>query len=372
MLSTRTCTRRNFVAAGAALAAVAGLGVSGLAFADAAKTADSKDAAASDAKATEAAEEDTATRGTVTYTVDMTQYAEGTPVRLWLPVASDGDYQTITDVTFDAPGANFAEITEDDLGNQMLAVVWDADAKAADRTATCSFHVERQAVTCPELVEEGEPGDDVAEYLEGSSMVPLNDQVIEAAEEICEGQDTYLGKARAIYDWIIANMNRDESVTGCGTGDVCALLSSRSGKCTDISSVFIGLCRAVGVPARETFGIRMNADDITKNQHCWSEFYLPGTGWVCADPADVLKAVLKNDWSKDSDECREKAEFYWGNLESERVGLSAGRDITLNPAQSDGALNNFGYPYAEVGGDAVDYYDPENFVYSIAFVADEA
>ena len=54
------------------------------------------------------------------------------------------------------------------------------------------------------------------------------------------------------------------------------------------------------------------------------------------------------------------------------MGLSAGRDVTLNPAQSAGPLNNFGYPYAEVGNEAVDYYDPENFVYSIAFVADEA
>ena len=353
---------RRTVLAGVAFAALSGFGRANISLADAAKTGD----------ADVAKDENAVTAGTVTYTVDMTQYAEGVPVRLWLPVASDDDYQTITDVAFDASGADFAEVTEDDLGNKMLAVVWNADAKPEDRTVTCSFHVERQAVTCPELVEEGEPGDDVAEYLEGSLMVPVNDQVIEVAEEICQGQDTYLGKARAIYDWIIANMDRDESVTGCGTGDVCILLSSRAGKCTDISSVFVGLCRAVGVPARETFGIRMNADDITKNQHCWSEFYLPGTGWVCADPADVLKAVLKNGWSKDSDECREKAEFYWGNLESERVGLSAGRDVTLNPAQSGGPLNNFGYPYAEVGNEAVDYYDPENFVYSIAFVADEA
>ena len=53
-------------------------------------------------------------------------------------------------------------------------------------------------------------------------------------------------------------MNRDESVKGCGQGDVCALLDTKGGKCTDINSVFVGLCRASGIPAREMFGVRIN------------------------------------------------------------------------------------------------------------------
>lgn len=147
-------------------------------------------------------------------------------------------------------------------------------------------------------------------------------------------------------------------------GDVRALLTTQSGKCTDINSVFVGLCRAVDIPAREMFRVRMNADDITGNQHCWAEFYLDGTGWVSADPADVLKAVLKGGWTKD------KAEYYWGGLDSQRVQLSAGRDITLSPAQNDEALNYFGYPYGEVDGSAPDFYDPENFSCRISFTAE--
>lgn len=110
----------------------------------------------------------------------------------------------------------------------------------------------------------------------------------------------------------------------------CALLITQSGKCTDINSVFVGLCRAVDIPAREMFGVRMNADDITGNQHCWAEFYLNGTGRVSADPADVLKAVLKGGWTKDQQETKDKAEYCWGGLDSQRVQLSAGRDITLS------------------------------------------
>ncbi len=307
--------------------------------------------------------------GTVTFNIDMSQYEKGKTVRVWVPVAQTNDYQTIEDVEFDANGVD-AEINEDALVNQMLYVEWDADAEPESRTASLSFHVVRPEILRPELVEEGTVDADLDEYLKASSTIPVDGEVKELADEITKDETTYLGKARAIYDWIIANMNRDESVVGCGKGDVCVLLETKGGKCTDINSVFVGLCRSTGIPAREMFGVRINDADITGNQHCWAEFYLPGTGWVAADPADVLKAVLKNEWDKESDEAKEMQEYYWGNCDEKRVELSRGRDITLSPEQSAEALNNFGYPYAEVDGEAVDYYSPDTFVYSISFAED--
>ena len=91
-----------------------------------------------------------------------------------------------------------------------------------------------------------------------------------------------------------------------------------------------------------------------------------GFGWVAADPADVLKAVLKNSWDKESAEAKEIQEYYWGSNDEKRVELSEGRDITLEPAQDGDKLNNFGYPYAEVDGTAVDFYTPDTFVYTIS------
>ncbi len=312
------------------------------------------------------------TSGTVTTTVDFSGYEAGKVVRAWIPIAQDGDYQTVTDVTYSAPAATDAEITVDIEFNKMLYLEWGADVAPADRTATLSFKAERQEVRVSDPVDDGsEIPSDIKQYLEGSDLVPVNDQVKAAADEITAGKTDSVEKARAIYDWIIQNMNRDESVKGCGTGDVCALLDTKAGKCTDINSVFVGLCRASGIPAREMFGIRMNAEDITKNQHCWAEFYVAGTGWVPADPADVLKAVLKGGWTKDQAETQEKADYYWGGWDSERVELSEGRDLTLAPAQDAGTLNNFGYPYAEVDGEALDYYDPTTFVYTISFTADK-
>ena len=281
-------------------------------------------------------------KGTVTNNVDMTRYEKGKVVKVWLPVAQSNDNQKITKVKYEVGKGGKAKITKDKKGNKMLYVKWGKNADPANRTITLSFHAKRNQVIAPKIKEKGK--------------IP---------------EKTQTEKARAIYDWVYDNMVRDESVVGCGTGNVPELLNTKSGKCTDINSVFVGLCRAAGVPAREMFGIRMNDADITKNQHCWAEFYIQGTGWIAADPADALKAVLKNNWSKDQQEALDTKESYWGGWDAQRVELSRGRDITLNPAQNGKKLNNFGYPYAEVDGNEISCYAPDQFVYNYTFQADK-
>jgi transglutaminase-like putative cysteine protease len=165
-------------------------------------------------------------------------------------------------------------------------------------------------------------------------------------------------------------MYRDPNTKGCGQGDVCVLLKKPGGKCTDISSVFIALCRASGVPAREVFSIRLGKkaeEDITTYQHCWAEFFVPGYGWVTADPADVRKAMLVEKLELSDPKTREYSSYFWGGIDAYRVVLARGRDLTLNPAQAGAPLNTFGYPYAEVGGKPVDFYDPKKFTYRYTF-----
>ena len=308
--------------------------------------------------------------GRVTNVIDMTKYEKGKKVRVWLPVPHNSEYQTVENVVYEA-GMVKAQMNTDSNGNQILYVEWDKDIVPNHRVIKLMFDVKREEVLRPELKEDDkeELTAEIKKYLEPSKNLPLNDQVKNKAKEVTKGKTTDLEKARAIYDWVIANMNRNEDVKGCGEGDVCALLdTTMSGKCTDINSMFVALCRASGIPAREHFGIRINADDITKNQHCWAEFYLKGTGWVSADPADVLKAVLKNNWTKDQKETKEKQEYYWGNCDAERIILADGRDLTLTPAQDGEPLNDFGYPYAEVDGKKVDNYTPDQFIYTYSFV----
>lgn len=308
--------------------------------------------------------------GTLITEVDMSSYDQGKIVRLWVPYAQSDEFQTIENEKVELDSAHAKqEITEDANGNKILYVEWDAEA--TERKLTYSFDATRKETVRPGLAENGDaPDEAVSKYLEPSSTLPIGGEVKALADQITEGKTTNVEKARAIYDWVIANMERDNGVVGCGLGNVPELLNTLKGKCTDINSVFVALCRASGIPAREFFGVRMSGDseaDMTGGQHCWAQFYLQGTGWVGADPADVLKAVLVNEWEKESPEAKERQEYFWGNMDALRVTLSTGRDLTLEPAQNGAPLNNFGYPYAEVDGQSISCYDPERFAYQITY-----
>jgi transglutaminase-like putative cysteine protease len=188
--------------------------------------------------------------------------------------------------------------------------------------------------------------------------------------EITAGKTGVKDKARAVYDWICQNMFRDPDTRGCGLGDVRSLLNYRGGKCSDISSVFVALARAAGVPSREVIGIRLGkggTTDITKWQHCWAEYYLPGYGWTVVDPADVLKMMLKKKLDRNDARTAEYREYFWGGIDPFRVKLGEGRDLTLNPPQSGEPLNYLMYPYAQIAGKPLDWLDPDSFKYRITY-----
>ena len=64
--------------------------------------------------------------------------------------------------------------------------------------------------------------------------------------------------------------------------------------------------------------------------------------------------------------CGANIDFLQLGLIAQSDGAS-GRDLLLNPPQAGPPLNTFGYPYAEVGGKPLDFYDPKSFVYHFSF-----
>lgn len=308
--------------------------------------------------------------GTMVEEFDLSNQDAKDSIRLWVPVAQSDEYQEISNMKVEVNGEdkNY-DINEDELGNKMIYVEWKPEDK--ERKLSYSFDVERREALMPEIKKETEIDKKEFEpYLADSKLLNISGNVKDKALEITKDKKTVLEKERAIYDWIYDNMERNDDVKGCGAGDVENLLKTLNGKCTDIGSVFIAMSRSIGVPARETFGVRMSEDDnadMTKGQHCWVEFYQPGTGWFPVDIADVLKGILKEGYDKDSKEALELKEYYWGNFDPLRVGFTTGRDLTLVPKQNEGSLNQFGYPYAEVDGESLDCYEPEDFIYTIKY-----
>lgn len=312
----------------------------------------------------------TTAAGTLTANFDLSAQAAGQEVRLWLPYpVSDAD-QAISNVRIGGDYAEAGVYTDRTYGTPMFYARWAADAKS--RVLTFSFDVVRNEVQVRDLSTPETPWDpsDYARFLAPTMLGPTDGQIKKIADEITKGETTVLGKTFAVYNWIVENMYRDPETRGCGSGDVCALLLRPGGKCADISSVFIALARAAGVPCREVFGIRLGKApvvDVSTWQHCWAEFYLPGTGWVPVDPADVRKAMLVQKLGLKDPKVAELRSYFWGGIDPYRVRLSEGRDLLLAPPQAGAPLNYLMYPYAEVGGQVIDWLDPATFKYSITY-----
>jgi hypothetical protein len=145
-------------------------------------------------------------------------------------------------------------------------------------------------------------------YLRSSGLVQTDDPTIQKkAKEITRNISNPYDKAYEIFKYVNLNTDYDYSGVYANKGALSALINHK-GVCQDYSQLFVALCRASGIPARTVSGFRnINGDsaiiDLTGTNHMWSEFYLPGYGWVIAEPTATItynnqKIVADNYFAK--------------------------------------------------------------------------
>ena len=130
------------------------------------------------------------------------------------------------------------------------------------------------------------------------------------ADELTRGMDDPLEKARSIYDFISLNMKYTFMPAYFGLENIaenCA--RSFTGDCGVFALLFITLCRCAGVPAQWQSGLTAEPDFC--GGHDWARFYVPGYGWLFADPSYGTAAV------RAGKEGRRK--FYFGSLDPYRM-----------------------------------------------------
>jgi transglutaminase-like putative cysteine protease len=218
-------------------------------------------------------------------------------------------------------------------------------------------------------------------YLRPTKLLPTDGLVKEKATNITRGAKTDLEKARAIYDWIVDNTFRDPQARGCGLGDIGFMLQTGDlgGKCADLNSLFVGLARSAGLPARDVFGIRVagsemgykslgvSTENVTKAQHCRAEVYLMSYGWVPVDPADVRKVVLEEPPGNrplDDIMVRKARQRLFGSWEMNWMAFNFAHDVSL-PGSSGAPVGFLMYPQAETAEGRLDCLDPAGFKYEI-------
>ena len=151
------------------------------------------------------------------------------------------------------------------------------------------------------------------------------------------------------------------------------------GKCADLNALYVGLARAVGLPARDVYGIRIapsrfgykslgaGNEVVSKAQHCRAEVFLTGFGWVPVDPADVRKVVLEEPpghLALNDPKVVAARKTLFGAWEMNWLAYNFAHDIDL-PGSSGPRVGFLMYPQAEVDGERLDSLDPDTFKYVI-------
>lgn len=186
-------------------------------------------------------------------------------------------------------------------------------AQGEEAKAVVTFEVTRHALLPPEstdgYVRPERPGKDVRPFLAPSPAIESRHARIRAlAKELSADKPSAWQVVEAIYDWVRDHVKyRDGALKGA-----VKALEDGYGDCEELSSLFIAVCRAAGIPART----------VWIPGHCYPEFYLEdaeGTGhWFPCQAAgdrsfggmpEFRPILQKGDNFRDPDRPRERLRY---------------------------------------------------------------
>jgi len=304
--------------------------------------------------------------------------------RAWLPVPSvDSGYQRVIGNDWSSNAVTTKLLRDEKYGAGMLYAEWPASSSRPVVELRSRVETRDRAVDFtvrPGAVEEISPQARVL-YTSPTEHMPLDGIVLQTMTVAVRGAHSDLEKAKAIYEWVVDNTFRDPKVRGCGLGDVKTLLKSGTlgGKCADLNGLYVCLCRAAGLPARDVYGVRVvkselgyrsmgpSTENITRAQHCRAEVYLAGWGWVPVDPADVRKVVLEEGAKSlaiDDPLVQTVRHKLFGAWEMNWLAFNTANEINL-PHAREPKRTFLMYPQAETAAGALDSLDPDSFRYVI-------
>lgn len=294
---------------------------------------------------------------------------------LWLPVAQNAPAYQRADLPRWTSDGDARLVRDDRYGAPMLRVTWPATGSGGPRVVITQQVAlrDRGTLDAPLSAEAR------AFWVAPTPSIPTDGIVRETAQKIMSGHGSPEDRLRALYDWVVDKTWRNPATPGCGTGNIRAMLRSGDfgGKCADINGLMTGLARAGGFPARDVYGVRVaqselfpclgHTGDVSNAQHCRSEAYVDGAGWVPLDPADVRKVVLETGRPLADPQVQALRRRLFGYWEMNWVGFNSATDLHLPGATVDQRPNFpfLMYPCAISAAGEANCLDPKGFRYRI-------
>ena len=263
--------------------------------------------------------------------------AEAKQARIWLPLPSSDEAQTISDVKVTAPVPHVLG-NEKVYGNRLVYVELAAPLPES-LPITVSMQVQRKEVSSVGKFA-GLSGHE--RLLAGDRFAPLSAEARARGATATAGRTGAEQQARGIYDRVLTDVAYDKSGQGWGRGDLSYVCDVGRGNCSDFHTLFIAMARTKEIPSVFEIGFPLPAaksEGTIGGYHCWAWYHDDDGHWRPIDASEADKDPTKTD-------------YFFGTICANRVAFSRGRDLILDPPQSGEPLNFLIYPYVEVDGKA--------------------
>lgn len=127
-------------------------------------------------------------------------------------------------------------------------------------------------------------------YTLPSKMIDSNHpEIVAQAAELAEGEDDAFKVAFKLASWVEENVKYNLNTLNTKSAQKASIvLEKKEGVCEGMTSLFIAMCRSLGIPARFVSGISYSNSPLFNEPwqpHGWAEVYFPEIGWVSFDIA---------------------------------------------------------------------------------------
>ena len=185
----------------------------------------------------------------------------------YLPVPTDWPEQQVTVLEEDISPEARVKYSMVDGGVKLMNVHIPRLAGGQEANVLVTFEIRRNAMIPPEntdiyvLPNTRKLSRQMRQYLLPSPKIEIRDPKIrELAKKIGADQEKAWQRVEAIYDWVRENVKYENGPLK----GAAAALRDGTGDCEELTSLFIAICRAAGIPART----------VWVPGHCYAEFYL--------------------------------------------------------------------------------------------------
>jgi len=176
----------------------------------------------------------------------------------------------------------------------------------------------------------------VIAHTQSSAFIPSDNQKIRSTvNSIARNEQNPYTKAKAIYEWILANMQI--SASPLLSENIEDVLEKRKSDPYTTALLYTTMMRAAGIPCIPIAGVYIDRGGHTF-RHYWAEFWIDNFGWLPVDPAMGSGAVFDTSSSmQESMSEKDIANFYFGNTDNQRIAFSRG-ELILSQMENRGRI----------------------------------